>query len=169
VLTAPGLRFGHNTRNLATLEGLSRASRALSGQPAPDQSAPTWTGRGLAVDPVVIDALPFVDVRDTRRDGQRSIDSYPGCSTANEAGPEVVYRLDVTRPMTVRATVVSLGTADLDVHLLGSTLSAASCLTRNDKTVTRQLMPGTYFFSLDTFVSSGVELAGEYVLVVMEQ
>jgi hypothetical protein len=169
VLTTPGLRFGHNTRNLATLEGLSRASGALASQPAPDSTAPTRTGRGVAGDPVVIDALPFVDVRDTRRDGERSIDSYPSCSTANEAGPEVVYRLEVTRPMTVRATVVSLGTADVDVHLLGSTSSAASCLARNDKTVTRQLMPGTFFFSLDTFVSSGVERAGEYVLVVMEQ
>ena len=35
--------------------------------------------------------------------------------------------------------------------------------------VTVALMPGTYFLSLDTFVSAGSEKSGEYALVVMEQ
>jgi hypothetical protein len=116
----------------------------------------------------VIDSLPYVDVRDTRSSGTRGIATY-ACSPANEAGPEVMYRLEVSRSMTVRATVVSLGTADLDVHLLRASVASANCLARNDKTVTMALMPGTYFYSIDTYVAAGTELAGEYALVVVEQ
>ena len=71
--------------------------------------------------------------------------------------------------MTVRATVVSLGTADLDVHLLRGSVAGSACVTRNDKTVTSSLMPGTYFLVVDTYVSAGTERSGEYALVVMEQ
>lgn len=169
LLTAPGLRYGHNVRNLVTLEGLSRAWGAVTRGTAPDASAPLRLGAGTASGPLVIDALPFADVRDTRRDGERLINTYAGCSTANEGGAEVVYRLEVTRAMTVRATVVSLGAADLDVHLLQGSVSGAACVARNDKTVTSAVLPGTYFIAVDTYVSAGAERSGEYALVVMEQ
>lgn len=169
LLTAAGLRYGHNVRNLLTLEALSRSWGAVTLGTAADATATLRTGPGTAAAPLVVDSLPFADVRDTRRDGARGIDTYTGCSTANEGGAEVVYRLEVTRPMTVRATVVSLGTADLDVHLLRGSVSAAACVARNDKTVTSALMPGTYFIVVDTYVSAGTERSGEYALVVMEQ
>ena len=111
LLTTAGLRYGHNVRNLLTLEALSRAWSAVTTQTAADATATLRTGNGTTADPLVVDTLPFVDVRDTRRDGARVLDTYSACSTANEGGAEVVYRLEVTRPMTVRATVVSLGTA----------------------------------------------------------
>ncbi|MBM4776907.1 MAG: SGNH/GDSL hydrolase family protein [Archangiaceae bacterium] len=169
LLTSAGLRYGHNVRNLVTLEGLARARNAVTQRTAPDTTATLRFGSGLSTDPLVIDTLPFVDVRDTQRDGARSIASYGACSTANEGGPEVIYRLDVNRSMTIRATVISLGTSDIDIHLLRGSVAAANCLNRNDKTITMALMPGTYFLSLDTFVSAGSEKSGEYALVVMEQ
>jgi hypothetical protein len=169
LLTPAGLRYGHNVRNLLTLEALSRSWSAVTMRTAADATATLRTASGSTADPLVVDTLPFVDVRDTRRDGARVIDTYSACSTANEGGPEVVYRLEVTRPMTVRATVVSLGTADLDVHLLRGAVSGAACVTRNDKTVTSALMPGTYFVVVDTYVSAGTERSGEYAVVVMEQ
>ncbi|MDP1916335.1 MAG: SGNH/GDSL hydrolase family protein [Myxococcales bacterium] len=169
LLTTAGLRYGHNVRNLLTLEALSRTWSAVTTQTAADATATLRTGNGTTADPLVVDTLPFVDVRDTRRDGARVIDTYSACSTANEGGAEVVYRLEVTRPMSVRATVVSLGTADLDVHLLRGSVAGSACITRNDKTVTSALMPGTYFFVVDTYVSAGTERSGEYALVVMEQ
>jgi len=169
LLTPAGLRYGHNVRNLLTLEALSRSWSAVTVGTPSDATATLRTGAGTATEPLVVDALPFADVRDTRRDGARVIGTYPGCSTANEGGAEVVYRLEVTRPTTVRATVVSLGTADLDVHLLRGSVSGAACVARNDKTVTSALMPGTYFFVVDTYVSAGTERSGEYALVVMEQ
>lgn len=169
VLTPTAVQFGHNVRNLVTLQALARTRNAVVSQQAPDSSAPMRVGTGTVAQPLVVDALPFVDVRDTRRDGARGVNVYTGCSTANEGGPEVLYRLEVTRPMTVRATVASLGAADIDVHLLRDTVSGAACVTRNDKTITSALTPGTYFLALDTYVAAGVEQAGEYALVVMEQ
>jgi hypothetical protein len=169
LLTMAGLQYGNNVRNLLTLEALSRVRPAVTAGLSTDATAPMLAGAGTASAPFQIPSLPFVDVRETARDGVRGVSTWSGCSTANEGGPEVVYRLEVTRAMTVRATVVSLGTSDIDVHLLRDAVTAASCVARNDKTVTFALTPGTWFLALDTFVSAGVERSGEYALVVMEQ
>ncbi len=170
LLTSQGLQYGHNVRNLLTLEALTRLRGAVLSNTAPDATATTRQGTGTLASPIVVDSLPFVDVRDTQTDGERRLANYPGCSTANEGGPEVLYRFEVTRPMNVRATVAMTNTtADVDVHLLRGTATGAACVTRADKTITAALTPGTYFFALDTYVSSGRELPGEYALVVLEQ
>ena len=169
-LTPVGLAFGHNTRNLATLEGLSRAWGAVSTGAAPDVTAPRIAGTGLPGDEVVISSLPFVDVRDTRTDGVARIDSYPGCAAAqNESGREVLYRLELTQPTNVRVFVVSLGTSDIDVQLLSDTTSGQSCIVRNDKFFVRQLAAGTYWLSLDTYVSASGVQPGEYLVGVIEE
>jgi len=168
VLTSTGLGYGHNTRNLLTLEALARARGAVLGQPAPDATGPMRVGDGTLASPIVIDQLPFVDVRDTRVDGERRVASYPGCaSAANEAGPEVLYRLELASPATVRAFVVSLAGVDVDVHLLSAPGDGQACLSRNDRVVVRALAAGTYWLSLDTYVTGGVEQAGEYLVAVM--
>jgi hypothetical protein len=119
---------------------------------------------------VVISSLPFVDVRDTRVDGVARIDSYPGCaSTANESGREVLYRLELTQPTNVRVFVVSLGTSDIDVHLLSAPTSGQACLARNDKFIVQQLAAGTYWLSLDTYQSSAGVLSGEYLVGVIAE
>jgi len=168
VLTAAGLDHGHNTRNLLTLEALARARGAVRGEPAPDATGPLRGGDGTLASPIVIDGLPFVDVRDTRVDGERRVDGYPGCaSTADESGPEVVYRLELAQPATVRAFVVSREGVDVDVHLLSAPGDGQACLARNDKVVVRALAAGTYWLALDTYVSGGVALRGEFLLAVL--
>jgi hypothetical protein len=167
VLTSAGLAYGHNRRNLLTLEALSRAWGAVEGQPVPDASGPRRLASGTQADPVLIDALPFVDARDTRTDGEARLGSYPGCmSAANEGGREVLYRLELAQPATVRAFVVALGGADIDVHLLSSSASGQACVARNDKVIVKALGAGTHWLALDTYVASGNTLAGEYVVVV---
>lgn len=169
-LTPAGLAFGHNTRNLVTLEGLSRAWGSVTAGTAPDATAPRIRGTGLRGDEIVIDSLPFVDVRDTRTDGAARIDSYPGCaSAANESGREVLYRLELSQPTNVRVFVVSLGTSDIDVHLMSDTTSGQSCVVRNDKFFVRQLAAGTYFLSLDTYQSAAGVLPGEYLVGVIAE
>jgi hypothetical protein len=168
VMTAAGLDFGHNVRNLATLEGLDRAWRAVEDGTAFDTTAPRRSGSGRPGEEIVISSLPFVDDRDTRVDGAANIDHYPGCgSAANESGREVLYRLELAQPTNVRAFVISLGTADIDIHLLSAAGPGSACVVRNDKVITRQLSAGTYWLSLDTYQGSGGLLPGEYVLVVM--
>jgi hypothetical protein len=162
-LTPAGLNAGHNVHNLAVLEALARAKEAVAAGVAADASGPRRSGTGLPGDELRIDALPFVDFRDTRREGVARIASYPGCgSTTNEAGREVLYRLELAQPTNVRAFVISLGAADIDLHVLSSP-SGEGCVSRNDRVVTRQLAAGTWWLSLDTFQAA----AGEYLLVVM--
>lgn len=166
VLTAAGLDSGHNVRNLATLETLDRAWRAVEFGAVADTTTTRILGSGLPGDEVVIDALPFVDSRDTRVEGAANLPSYPGCTNTNESGPEVLYKLTLTQETNLRAFVISLGTADIDVHLLIAP-NGTDCLARNDKVITRTLQPGTYWLSLDTYESSTAVLPGEYLLVVM--
>ncbi len=170
VFTSAGLGSGHNTRNLATLTALDRAWRAVSGGTAADATAPRIAGSGKPGDEVVIESLPFVDVRDTRTDGVARIGTYPGCgSAANEAGREVLYRLVLTQQTNLRVFVVSLGTADIDVHLMSATGSGADCLQRADKVLTRAVQPGTYYLSLDTYQGTGGLLPGEYLVGVLAE
>ncbi len=171
VFDATGLGYGANVRNLLTIQSLDRAHRAVSdaSSTAPDATAPTLRGRGTPSDPFVIDALPFSDARNTATGGTRAIASYPGCaSAANESGPEFDYVFTVARPTRVRAMVFNRGTVDTDVHLLGAAIDGASCIQRNDKVIVTDLAAGTYHFALDTYVASGVEQAGEYLFVLME-
>jgi hypothetical protein len=167
-LTAAGLQFGQNSRNLLNLTAFDRARAAVDGKAAPDATAPVQLGAGTLADPLVISALPFTDARDTRKGAVNRLSTYSGCgSAADESGPEFLYRLDLAQPTNLRAFVISLRGADIDVHLLGPGAGAASCLARDDKVVTRTLAAGTYFLSLDTFVAAGVVKSGEYLLVVV--
>ncbi|MCU0702303.1 MAG: SGNH/GDSL hydrolase family protein [Myxococcaceae bacterium] len=169
VLSSAGLQFGHNQRNLVTLEALRRTRDAVVSGVAADVSAAVRRGTGTALEPFLIDSVPFVDVRDTRRDGARGIDRYDACSAANEGGPEVLYRLDVTTTQTLRVVVVALGTADLDVHVLRGAVAASACVARNDKVLRVTVTPGTWYLSVDTYVSAGTERAGEYALLVFPE
>jgi hypothetical protein len=172
VLTEEGLGYGSNVRNLITLEALDRVRRTLvADEPAPDAAAAPGvpvTGDGSAVTPFIIDALPFAHLASTLLSPHRDIDEYTGCgSTADESGPELTYELDLAAPARVRAMVLDRGDVDIDVHLLDASATAEGCLDRDHRAVVADLAAGRYFLVLDTFVSGGVELAGEYLLVVM--
>ncbi|HUH05019.1 MAG TPA: hypothetical protein VML75_23640, partial [Kofleriaceae bacterium] len=120
-------------------------------------------------DPVIVDGLPFSDVRDTRDAAQAAIDTYDGCAaTQDESGREHYYRFELTTARRIRALVIDHGGADIDLHLLGGT-TGADCIARDHREIVADLAPGTYYFALDSFASGGVALEGEYLFIVMEE
>jgi hypothetical protein len=171
VFDSQGLEHGYNMRNLLTMETLDRLRRVLiAGEPAPDAPARSIQGTGSAADPFIIDELPFAHIADTSRQGERNLDSYPGClATQNESGPEVMYRFEADRPMRVRALVVDRGSTDIDIHLLAGQADGDACVVRAHQDISAVLEPGTYYLSLDTFVNASGELVGEYLVTLVEE
>ena len=171
VMTSKGLTHGYNVRNLVTLEGLHRVKAVvLDGKQAPDPPGPKLQGSGAHASPMIITTLPFSDLRNTKTGGYKKINTYPGCSaTQDESGPEFIYRYTVSAAHSVRAMVFDRGSVDIDVHLLGSSVSGSSCIKRGHNHITAQLQPGTYHFALDTFVKSGSATAGEYLFVLVKE
>ncbi|MCC6876719.1 MAG: SGNH/GDSL hydrolase family protein, partial [Sandaracinaceae bacterium] len=164
VLTPAGLQYGANVRNLLTIEELDRARRALGGETL-NIDAPRLRGDGSPGAPFEIDALPFAVLADTRASSHRDLDAY-SCSTADESGPELRYRLVLDAPASVTALAVSGTGADVDIHILGAGGTAADCLARDNRIVTLNLAAGTYYVVADTFVSGGVEQTGEVLVLV---
>ncbi|MEZ4406051.1 MAG: SGNH/GDSL hydrolase family protein [Polyangiales bacterium] len=171
VFSAAGLRYGHNVRNLLTIQSLDRALAVTArGGAAPDPSAPRMQGDGSLAAPIEVPSLPFVDVRDTSRGGFSRVDRYPGCaSSADESGPEFLYRLALTRATTVRAVVVSRPGVDVDIHALTGAATGAACVARDDRSVRVNLGPGTHYFSLDTYVSAGRPRVGEFIVALLAE
>ncbi len=169
VFTEAGLQFGYNVRNLVTIEALDRAHRATTlAEAAPDPAGPALVGDGSPDNPFVIPQLPFTHDANTLFSDHRNLNLYDGCGAdQNEGGPELLYRLDLDRAMSLLIMVFDRGTVDIDVHLLSGT-TEGSCLSRAHRQIEADVGPGTYYLSLDTFVGS-TEQAGEYLLAVMER
>jgi hypothetical protein len=162
-LDPASLGHGNNLRNLLTLETLDRLrATVLDAMPAPDLELPRSAGSGLPADPLVIDAFPYADRRDTRA-GVRAIASYPGCSAADEGGPELYYQVTITAPTTLHAYALEAAGVDVDLQLLDA---GGACLGRGDTTIDHAVAAGTYTLVVDTFASGAIERGGEYVLVV---
>jgi hypothetical protein len=170
VFTEQGLAYGYNIRNLITIEALDRALAATEGVAAPDTGVDRIAGDGSPLAPFEIAALPFTDVRDTFFSAHRNLNEYTGCAAPqDESGPELLYRLELTRPTDVHAIVVSRAGVDVDVHLLDATASEAGCIERDHQELRAALDAGVYYLALDSFTSSDGEEAGEYLLVVQEE
>ncbi len=168
VFTAAGLGYGYDQRNLLVITALDRARRVVAGEGPPDGAAARMVGDGSAASPFEITGDVFTDLRDTAAIGASSFSTYPACSTANEGGPEVLYRLVLDRAATIHAWVFDRGTTDVDVHLLDARGTPDGCLMRNDVEVAYAATPGTYTLSVDSYVDgAGAVRAGEYLLVVL--
>ena len=170
VFTAEGLRYGHNTRNLLTLEALDRVRAVVRGGSAPDADAPRLAGEGTPTSPFVVAAMPFGDARDTATGGTRAIARYACQSAANESGAEFYYRVRVTAATRVRAMVVTRDAVDVDVHLLTGGITGDRCVARDDKMLVADLAPGEHTFVVDTYVGAdGAPRAGEYLFVLVRE
>jgi len=168
VLTAEGLDSGYNVRNLLALEALDRVKRVvLDGEAPPDAAGDPILGDGSPDAPFVIDRFPFTHHANTSVGEHSNIDAYACAPDLDESGPEYLYRLELDAPRDLRFQVFDRGEVDIDVHLLDEA-SGSSCRMRAHRLVEASLEAGTYYLALDTFVS-GRELAGEYLLIVMEQ
>lgn len=111
------------------------------------------SGTGTHASPYVVDANPYV-ASHTTVGGDDTWNSYSPVGTGiNEAGPERVYRVDVTQAQDITVSVDHAGYPglDVDVHLLGS-LSNTNCLARNDWSFTYALpSAGTYYVVVDSW------------------
>jgi len=170
ILTPEGLGHGYNIRNLIGLEALDRLHTALVDQaPVDGEPAPILFGEGTLDSPLEIPGLPFADSRSTVDAPSLVFDEYYGCeSMADESGPENIYRMVLDQTTPIRAIVLDRAGVDIDIHLLDDTATEAGCIARADTRIERTLEPGTYYFSLDTYVNGqGVELSGDYTFVVL--
>ena len=78
------MQYGYNTRNLATVDALSRLTAVVTdGLDAPDTGEVT-PGTGTLSDPFVIDGLPFTAMRNTAHSTQSELDIYPGCAASQD-------------------------------------------------------------------------------------
>jgi GDSL-like Lipase/Acylhydrolase family len=163
--TDPALQFGVNQRNKLVLDALDRVKRAVVDGTLSESPPPSLSGSGTFSDPYLVDALPFVDSADTTLSSSSTVNVY-SCAPQNEGGPEIVYRIDVTQAATLRARVFVDAGVDVDLHWL-SAPDGNSCISRADKTIDLAAQPGTYWLSVDSFVSGGVAKAGAYRLTVL--
>lgn len=104
--------------------------------------------------------------------GGNDIDRYACASDKNEAGREVVFKVELAEASDIDVVVETPSSAvDVDVHIL-SALSvsggvASSCLDRDDKNAATFGRPaGTYFIVADTYVNSGGPRPGPFKLFV---
>ncbi len=168
-LGAAVLTQGMNQRNLITLEALDRARRFLIESETPEQRPAELGGEGTWQAPYEIDALPFVDNRDTTG-VQTSVANKYSCSMANESGPEIVYRLKLETTKNLRIRVIDDQNGDIDVQFMADPGGADNCLARGDKVLDVTAAPGTYWISADTFVDAAMNaLPGTYLLTVVER
>ncbi len=158
-LTAAGLQYGYNMRNLVVLEALARTRAALAGM-ASDASASTRAGAGTTADPFLA-ALPLVDLGDSRT-GAAVIDTHTSCGAAAAFGHEIVYAVHAAQPTIIDAYVVDRETANLDLYILAASPQGA-CVGSGDASVTAVVPAGTFYVIVD----APTPLAdGEYLLVV---
>lgn len=169
VLTPEGLAFGYNQRNRVTLQALDRVLDAtVRATAAPDPPGDVLLGEGSSAAPWEIDAFPFVHSANTLDSPNDTLDTYTGCTTTNEAGPEYIYRWRIASTTRFRALVFDAAGVDIDLHLLDENGDAAGCIRRDNTVISGTLQPGTYHFALDTFVSSSNgEQSGEYFFVLV--
>lgn len=163
-LDAAGLSAGMNQRNLVTLEALDRMRRWVVGTDDPEAAPPSLAGSGTLADPIVVDGLPFSHAGDTT-DAPSTLDAYP-CGTADEGGPEVVYRLSLPAPARLSIRVFDDAATDVDLHFLTSA-DPTSCTARADRALTVDAPAGTSFLVVDTFRKSGVPQPGRYRLTIV--
>ena len=169
VFTPEGLAFGMNMRNLISLMALDALRWTVAlGQDMVDDGV-FLDGLGTLDTPFIVPHLPFSDSRDTSNGGESQLNTYTGCDAEqNEAGPEYMYRFTLDTTRRIRAMVFDHDDTDIDLHLLNSTGQESGCLARDHQIIEGTLPPGTYYFALDTFVSGGLAMDGEYLFVLVE-
>lgn len=143
-LTADGLSYGYNMRNLISVEALSRARAAVAGT-ALNAVAPTRGGHGLHADPFVA-TLPLVDLGDTSS-GDPAIDH--GCGTVGSAH-EIVYRLQLASSTTLAAHVMGRD-VDPEVHVIHD----GTCVASGDRSATVTVGAGTVTIVVDAGADDG--------------
>ncbi len=125
----------------------------------------TSTEAGTAEDPILIEAFPYRDTRNTEGAASDQFDFYSAAPTTDESGSELIYVFHVASGGLLTASVLDAVGVDIDIHLLAS-LDADDCLARDDLEIAVEITePGAYYLVADTYVGgSGTEYTGAYLL-----
>ena len=160
-----GMKKGANMRNRYALEMLDRAWKPMYKGVDASDAVVLYMGSGTKSDPYIIDSIPYTHGNNSNK-GTNVITQYAGnCTNTNEGGPEIYYKLELTRNTKIRAFALSSSNVDVDMHLLKST-NASGCLARGDKWVEGNLSAGTYYLVVDTYKNN--DNAGEYLFGIVE-
>jgi hypothetical protein len=119
---------------------------------------------GSAGNPILISSDSFTDTRDTSTGGFDDFNTYPP-DARDMSGRGFLYMFTIANPMTLNAAVTEDAGADIDIYLLSS-IDPVTFKARNTLSLNQYLEAGTYYLSLDTYVSSGVPQSGPYTLNV---
>lgn len=165
-LSEDGLRHAYNNRNAAALAALDRVRQAMTSGDAIDPPS-LRSGQGTGSSPFTIGGLPFVDAGDTDVRGSTDVDRYD-CSSSDESGAEIWYRLELAERTSIRAMVVDAPQTDVDLHIVGEAVDGSGCIARHDRLLEVTLDAGVHHIAVDTFVSSGVPRSGGYLLMITE-
>jgi hypothetical protein len=157
---------GHDA-GMDAADAADAGTDARDGGPGDGDVNQTDDGWQCPVDPcVVVDGLPFEHSADTSESDLGAFDSYGCAPGVGEAGPEVVYVLELTTPGVLVAMLDDGGEvgADIDIHLL-SDLDPDACLARAHIGFSRHLAPGRYFLVADSWSDAGGQAyPGPYTL-----
>ena len=110
-----------------------------------------------------VDQLPFHDERDTTKEGSKLFDVYECKPTADESGPEIIYRIALATPGTLTAAVTDGDGVDIDVHIV-TDLEDGKCLARDDVKTSAPVDGAEVYVIADTYVSGGVPQTGAYTI-----
>jgi hypothetical protein len=103
---------------------------------------------------ICVDAFPYTDAN-TTTGGASALDAYACAPTADESGPEVVYRLTLDQDGFLAAGLRDLPAGvDVDVHLLEQ-LDADTCVDRGHWLAGALLPAGTWWVVVDSWVDAG--------------
>ena len=123
-------------------------------------AGPGDAGMSCPAGQICVDSFPFTNMNDTSLSTRDAFDRYD-CSTSNESGNEVIYRVEVPASGFLSAAVYESSGVDVDVHIL-SALDSQACVSRGNLHAKADVTPGTWFVVVDTFVSGGVPQQGGY-------
>jgi len=128
----------------------------------PDDDVITCSPVGTTECPIVIDSFPYTDERDTNDSVSDEFDAYPP-NELDESGNEFIYILTVTEKAVFRFSIwdPEPENTDIDLHLLDDSFVM---IERADKVIEKELEPGTYYLSMDTYEN----MHGEYKLRIEE-
>ena len=117
---------------------------------------------------VCVDTFPFTHEGDTTQAPFDAFDVYPCKPTADESGPEYVYRVTVPEDGFLSAAVYDdapgedPAVVDVDVHILAAD-DPETCITRGHHHAAADVEAGTVWVVVDTWVDSGLnEHAGAF-------
>ncbi len=106
------------------------------------------TAIGSHANPYTVSTFPYVNFGTTIA-REKKFNVY-NCAISSEAGPEQVYKINLSSAGKLIVSVTDSTGVDIDIQLL-SALNSNNCLARNDSSFEHNVSAGTYYIVADTY------------------